>query len=521
MPISPNYPSRRGRIARGLAALCAVSIGALVLSACNAPAVANGSASLPMGQQLAAGQQLVNGSFALSMQTDGDLVEYEQAGANEIPVWATNTSVGAGGAFYLEGNGNASVWSASNDLAWQTNTVVPASSLQSASFDLEADGALELLQNGAVAWSTPAPAPTGTSSDTASNPVLSQYESTGMAVSRDAGVSVALPNGNALWVFGDTTIYAPSGNGGPLTLAAFVPGSSAAEAPYSAGQFPTDLDEVADVGQPLALSPSTAPSTFLPLPTDLMVPGTTTPCTGAAGRSARWVTGAAVLPNSDDVLITYDDACVQGSWDFTVEGWGFEEYNWSTNAIDVGPDDVFPPAADGVALPDQISSLGSPVVNGDTVSVFSSQCTDLYGACSAGVVQEATFPATTADLANPTSYSPLVDATTNGALQFTPMGISVEGYPGVPYQMIEETSVGGTYDIFSSTTPNGPWQLETSGTAPGCGALTLGFCYALEGHPELSTATQIAMSYYDPQAGPLGPDGPIGHIVSTFVPVTS
>lgn len=220
------------------------------------------------------------------------------------------------------------------------------------------------------------------------------------------------------------------------------------------------------------------------------------------------------------MLITYDDTCVQGAWNLTVEGWGFEEYNWSTNSIDVGPDDVFAPAADGAALPNQISGLGSPVINGDSVSLCSSQCTQLYGACSAGVVQEATFPAPTANLENPNSYSSLVTATTNGGAAFEPMAISVASYPGVPYQMIEETSVGGTYDIFSSQAPSGPWQLETIGTAPGCAALTLGFCYALEGHPELSTSWQIAMSYYDPQAGPLGPDGPVGHIVGTFVPLT-
>lgn len=197
------------------------------------------------------------------------------------------TSLGSAVRPLHEGNGNASVWSSGNALAWQTNTVVPSASLQSANFNLEPDGALQLLQNGTAVWSTPAPSLAGDPSGTASNPVLSQYESGGKAISRDGGVSAALANGDGLWIFGDTATYAPSSTGGPLALTAFVPGSSAAEAPYSVGQLPTDLDEVADVGQPLGLSASTAPSTFLPLPTNVMVPGTTTPCAGAAGYSAR------------------------------------------------------------------------------------------------------------------------------------------------------------------------------------------------------------------------------------------
>jgi hypothetical protein len=72
----------------------------------------------------------------------------------------------------------------------------------------------------------------------------------------------------------------------------------------------------------------------------------------------------------------------------------------------------------------------------------------------------------------------------------------------------------GTYEVLTATNPAGPWHSETSGTVPGCQALQSGFCYALVGHPELSTSSQLVITYYDPGSGPMGTSGPVGHLVA-------
>jgi hypothetical protein len=78
--------------------------------------------------------------------------------------------------------------------------------------------------------------------------------------------------------------------------------------------------------------------------------------------------------------------------------------------------------------------------------------------------------------------------------------------------MVEMTSITGTYDVFTASTSAGPWHLETSGTVPGCQSGS-GFCHALVGHPELSTSSQLVITYFNPNAGPRGASGPIGHLV--------
>lgn len=352
----------------------------------------------------------------------------------------------------------------------------------------------------------------GTGSPT---PILSLYESATTSVSRDDGLSVALPNGSDLWIFGDTGIY--QGSDGAMSLTSFIKGSTAAEGPSTPGEFPTGLMEVPSPNQPLSLAATNPPELFLPAPTGVDLPdGSGAPCSGAAGYSARWVSGAALLPGTDEVLITYADMCVTGSWDFSPEGWGFEEYNWQTNQIDVGPKDVFAPSASGTPLNSELSGMGSPVIADGQVSLFSSNCVDLYAICASGAVYETTMPDNLQALEDPASYS-LTQAVTDGSFSFQPLSISVAAYSDVPYRMIEETSVGGTYQVLTADSPSGPWHFETSGIAPGCSSLSSGFCYAFQSHPELGTPSQLALTYFDPGAGPQGTSGPVGHLVGEMI----
>ena len=72
-------------------------------------------------------------------------------------------------------------------------------------------------------------------------------------------------------------------------------------------------------------------------------------------------------------------------------------------------------------------------------------------------------------------------------------------------------SIVGAYRIYTAPTAGATWHLASSGTLPGCPSHT-GFCFALEGHPELSTATHTFVSYKNPDSGPGG------HVVVSALP---
>jgi hypothetical protein len=79
--------------------------------------------------------------------------------------------------------------------------------------------------------------------------------------------------------------------------------------------------------------------------------------------------------------------------------------------------------------------------------------------------------------------------------------------------MVETNTITGAYDVLTAKTATGPWHLETTGIVPNCLNVPSGFCRALVGQPELSTPSQLVITYYDPAAGPKGTSGPIGHLV--------
>ncbi len=334
--------------------------------------------------------------------------------------------------------------------------------------------------------------------------VRSSYETANRDISRDVGISVVLPDGHELWLFGDTSIYKRiKGVWGGLH---FIDGSTALEAKYTRGQVPHGGEY-----------PSGSPTRFIPVPTDVpMTDGSDRPCVrgnGNAAFAARWPTGAAVMPtDSSELLITYSEVCVTGggtSAQQQPEGWGYLLYNWRTHHIDDGPVDVFKPHADGTLLASSYV-FGSPIFDSGNLTLFSSTCVAQYLGCGTGQVMSVTMPATTTALDNPASYN-LTQLSTDGSGSWAPLSVSVARY-STGFRIIEWTSIIGTYDIFSTSTLATPWHLDTFGTLPGCHTHKE-FCFALEGHPELSTSSRIFVSYVDPDVGP-----GMGHVVMSAVP---
>lgn len=169
---------------------------------------------------------------------------------------------------------------------------------------------------------------------------------------------------------------------------------------------------------------------------------------------------------------------------------------------------MFKPHTDG-SLFASSSEFGSPVFSNGQLTLFSSMCASQYLSCGAGGVSSVTMPDTTAALDNPSSYQ-LRQLSTDGSAPWEPLSISVGQY-ATGLRLIEWTSIDGTYEIFSAANVAAPWHLDQAGTLPGCHTHT-GFCFALNGHPELSTPTEIFVSYVDPDSGPTG------HVVISAIP---
>jgi hypothetical protein len=217
--------------------------------------------------------------------------------------------------------------------------------------------------------------------------------------------------------------------------------------------------------------------------------------------------------DNSEVLVTYSEVCVAypkgGSPVDATEGWGYLLYNWRAQHIDTGPVDVIEPTPDGTEIP-YSKRFGWPIIERGNVTLFSSQCVPQYLGCRSGQVWSVTMPANSAALGNPASYVLRPLSTERGPTAWDPLSISVGRYPG-GLRLVEWTSITGTYKIFSASSLDAPWHLDQSGTLPGCRSRTL-FCFAVDGHPELSTPADVFVSYVDPDSGPTG------HIVVSALP---
>ncbi len=331
----------------------------------------------------------------------------------------------------------------------------------------------------------------------------SSYENAERSVSRDIGVSVALPDGHELWIFGDTGVWEVDASN-TWHQDKFIPGSTALLAKTARGSVPHGGE-----------LPSGQPAKFVPDPHNVYMPdGSGKACVYPdAAFAARWPTGAAVMAtNTSQVLVTYGEVCVThpsgGGVATRAEGWGYMLYNWRHKRIDRGPVDVFKPKVNGSELPSS-QLYGWPMFDHGHLTMFSYRCTAYYVRCSAGQVGAVTMPGTVAALNNPSSYK-LKQLATDGSSLWQPLAISVGRFPA-GMRLIETTSITGAYKIFSAASAAGPWHLLRSGTLPGCPSQK-SFCFALEGHPELSTSTSMLVSYHDPDSGPGG------HIVVSAIP---
>jgi hypothetical protein len=345
-------------------------------------------------------------------------------------------------------------------------------------------------------------------------PVLSSIERPGnVSLARDCGYSAPLPASRSLWLFCDTAVYVRKTNrpGRPAwTLQRFIAGSTAAVG--AAGRHgPGQLSEVGTPGGPAAKTSAREPAPFLPRPAGLVSSGGL-PCGSGGSYAASWASGLTQVPSSPDLLVTFNNYCVLGGAEgFLHEGFGLAEYDPATGTL-AGDVTVFP--GRGAAV------LGSPVFSGRYLYLYGPTCSAGKAGRCAGTMLEARVPASPAQWADPLSYqwlssgppgsgpwSPNPAAAASLLPGPKPSEVSVASYPAARrrFVLVEQTGIDGAFTVYGSAAPAGPWKPVRSGRVP-CrlAAGYANFCRAIIGHPELSTPSELVLSYFDPAAGAHG-----------------
>jgi hypothetical protein len=366
--------------------------------------------------------------------------------------------------------------------------------------------------------------------------VLSNFESYfGANIVRDCGYSQPLPAdpANSLWLFCDTDVYGLSSQG-QWQLSDIIDGSTAAQGPATAGQVPDGISEMPTPGGGSPALPNhDGPAQFLPTPSGLET-AAGLPCDSAnSAYAASWITGVTRdAASASDVLISFTNYCVPVSGGNPLaEGFGLAEYDPAANTLDSQATVLT--AAPGEPLAPQ-EVLGSPVFSGSHLYLFASYCADTYDAtcipASGNAIYLARVSANPSAWGNasdyqwyagPRTWTPAASAAVSVISGATPLAVNVNDFSalGQGLVLIEQTNDIGAFTVFEAQRPDGTWTQTTSGTVP-CTTEGDSFCRAIIGHPELSTTSQLLVSYFNPGAPPYYHPGagPEGHVMVAAFP---
>ena len=242
---------------------------------------------------------------------------------------------------------------------------------------------------------------------------------------------------------------------------------------------------------------------MLAAPPGLVLPGGGACHVPGTAYGASWASGAARPPGTADLLITYTDVCVHGTA-ITTQGFGLVAYHPGRNVL-TGRTRVF--SSPG-GLPFQ-HALGSPVFARGHLYLFASVCdASHFGVCHGGRVALARVPADPDAWRDPAAYrywtpggwtSDPAQARTvvRGAAPYL-VHVADYGTVGKGLVMVEQRTLDGRYRLWHASSPEGPWTAAGSGAVPCSGGSGLDQCRALIGHPALSTADMLMLSYYNP-----------------------
>ena len=242
-------------------------------------------------------------------------------------------------------------------------------------------------------------------------------------------------------------------------MTSFIEGNTAGLLPYEAGQPPAGrFKEIVRRQEAVAGAPADAVHvgahvSRCPTARAARASGRTP---ASPTEAVRWPTGAALMPDATNVLITYLGVSRTGTR-LRVEAWGFALYNWQKNKFSMPPTDVFPASASGSPLA-QKRNFGSPVVADGNITLYSWK--------SAGGIYATSLPANVASLEDQASYDePQLLSDVGGGV---PVAVAPPS-PTLPqFTMLQLNRTTGSYQLRTAPDPDGPWTASTSGTLPGC-----------------------------------------------------
>jgi hypothetical protein len=293
-------------------------------------------------------------------------------------------------------------------------------------------------------------------------------------VLHDGGVSVALPDGRSLWLFGDTT--------------------QVDRTPYF---FVTSSGGVTSLGSTrltYARTSKNVPAEFLPRTAAERASGVT-----GSSYTAIWPTGATTVPGGD-ILISYAKYAVQmHPVSFTLESAGLYRYHY-TGLAGLKQGKVATRIANGIWSAAD-GAVGSPVYAGGYV--YFAECEGLH------CYSLRTTPGSVTNKASYTWWTGSGWSTSRAARVAVKYGASLPAAsPSISYLPAYGVYVtAGTATGHTSTTgelwvaphPWGPWSKPIDYTLPNCPAYG---CYSVQVHPLESTGGRIRVSYATSGVGP-------------------
>jgi hypothetical protein len=292
-------------------------------------------------------------------------------------------------------------------------------------------------------------------------------------VRHDGGVSVALPDGRSLWVFGDTT--------------------EVDSKPYF---FVTSSGGVTSRGATKVAYARTAknvPAEFLPRTAAERA------AQSANSYTAIWPTGATTVPGGD-VLISYAKYAVQKSPQaFTLESAGLYRYHY-TGLAGLKEGQVATRIAGGIWTGAD-GAVGSPVYSAGYV--YFAECEGLHcyslRAPAGSVTSKAAYTWWTG---SGWSSSRTSRAAVSYGASLPAASPSIAYLPGYGVYVTAGTATGhtsSTGELWVAPHPWGPWSKPLDFALPNCPAAG---CYSVQLHPLESTGGRIRVSYATAGTGP-------------------
>lgn len=320
--------------------------------------------------------------------------------------------------------------------------------------------------------------------------VYANVERIGWDLHRDCGFRVprAAHPGTSLWFYCDTSARDRKGK----LLYSSLRGTAAFGV-----DTPGRATRVTDLG------PFGFPRALLPL--------TPRPCPGGTPK-LEWLTGAIAVPGSTIIVLPFVTGCILGRR-LAFYSWGIAEFDDRVGRVVAQKYDIFTvPFGSSERLPPELY-LEAPVLANGYLYLYAPRCVtpNIFGSCTSDIYVARVPVATANDRSwrDPAAYQwrsgmrwvsqsyrarSIIDSAQ------VDRGVSVMWFPRLRrYLLLERIEYPSPrYRIWQSTDPTAGFTVRTSGVLPGrCRVAITAPCYGFILHPELSTATHIAISYYD------------------------